>query len=146
MLNYSELSANKQTFIDWLATPEFARNIKTQRELAKNLGVSEVTLSRWKKDNEIVQFVAKRKKEIAGVELLPKVIDALAVRATKVNIEGQKYATKDAELFLKWYFGEEFGGGVNVNVAQSTSINENGISAIEKLTNKLSEISRRKEE
>lgn len=138
LLNYEDLSSNKQVFVDWLATPEFSREIKTQRELADHLGVSEVTLSRWKQDNDIIRFVAERKRKLAGVELLPQVIDALAIRATKTNKEGQKYANKDAELFLKWYFGEEFGGGVDVNVAQ---INESGTSATKKLADKLAKMS-----
>lgn len=143
MLNYDDLSSNKQVFVDWLATPDFAKEIKTQRELAKFLGVSEVTLSRWKQDKDIIEFVINRKRELAGVELLPKVIDAIAIRATKTNLEGQKYGSKDSELFLKWLYGESFGEGVNVNVSQN--INENRVSATEKLANKLSEISERKE-
>lgn len=146
MLKYEDLSSNKQAFIDWLATPEFARNIKTQRELAKKLGVSEVTLSRWKKDENIIRIVADRKKKLAGVELLPRVIDALADRAIRTDEDGQKYANKDAELFLKWYFGEEFGKGVDVNVSQ-TNINEQAeISAEERLFDTLSQIADRRED
>lgn len=142
MLKYEELSSNKQTFVDWLATPDFAKEIKTQRELAKKLGVSEVTLSRWKKDEDIIKMVTKRKKELAGVELLPRVIDAIAVRATKTNKEGQKYATKDAELFLKWFFGEDFGGGVDVNVSQ-TNYNNEQTPPTEKLAKRLATIKKR---
>lgn len=137
--NYNELTANKKAFVDWLATPEFERDIKTQRQLAEKLGVSEVTLSRWKKDNDIIHNIVQRKKELAGVMGLPKVIDALMARAVATKGKNKKYATKDAELFLKWFFGEDFGGGVNVNVNQ-TNTNKTNTPATEKLAKKLAEM------
>lgn len=148
MIKYEDLSSNKKVFVDWLATPEFAREIKTQRKLADKLGVSEVTLSRWKKDQEISQVVVKRKKEMARVDLIPRVIDALTIRASSTNEYGQKYAHKDAELLLKWFYGEEFGEGVDLNVSQTNAnINEQGeVSAEERLFNTLDRINDRRED
>lgn len=53
-----------QEYIEWLATPPEEREIKTQHELAKKLGVNEPQLSKWKselnlqsaKPSEIVEF------------------------------------------------------------------------------------------
>lgn len=140
---YDELTSNKQAFIDWLATPEFAREIQFQRDLAQQLGVHERTLSRWKKERDIIYNVVDRKKELAGVMGLPKVIDALIARAAAVKGDGKRYANKDAELFLKWFSGEEFGGGVDVNVNQ---YNETGTSATERLAEKLAEMSERQKQ
>lgn len=145
MLKYEDLSSNKQTFVDWLATPQFAREVETQRKLADKLGVSEVTLSRWKKNKDLINIVAQRKKELAGVELLPRVIDALAVRAASTDENGKKYANKDAELFLKWYFGEEFGDGVDLNVLQNTINDQTETSAQERLFQTIDRINDRQE-
>lgn len=35
-------------FVDWMATPELLREIKTQQEFSKRFNVSQQTLSDWK--------------------------------------------------------------------------------------------------
>jgi transcriptional regulator with XRE-family HTH domain len=43
----------RQTLIQWLATPSELRRPATQKELAKKLGVDAATLSDWKKGSEL---------------------------------------------------------------------------------------------
>lgn len=45
--------SKKVEFSRWLLTPSHQRNPSTQLELAKQLGVSFVTLSRWKYDDKL---------------------------------------------------------------------------------------------
>ncbi|OGI90363.1 hypothetical protein A3B01_02325 [Candidatus Nomurabacteria bacterium RIFCSPLOWO2_01_FULL_41_52b] len=46
----SKKEAEKELFVIWLATPAWEKEPKTQKILAGQLGVSEATLSDWKKE------------------------------------------------------------------------------------------------
>lgn len=69
-----------EEFIRFCATPRVLREIKTQREFAKKFGVSEDTLTDWKK---IPEFFDRIRRIILERELeeLPNVIDALREKA-----------------------------------------------------------------
>lgn len=45
-------------FVAWLSLPYYERKPKTQRDLAKALGVAEWTLSRWKYDGALDEAMA----------------------------------------------------------------------------------------
>ena len=117
----NEFSPNEKAFIVWLATPEYERNIKNQSELAKELGLARETLSRWKSRPEIATEVVRLKEEIFGATGLSKVIDSLAVRASRVKGDEIKEANEAAKMLLQWFYGQELGegGGVNVNVSNT---------------------------
>ena len=51
------LNEKQQVFVWWLATPEAYRKPDTQRKLAQELGVHEVTLTRWASQPKIIQAV-----------------------------------------------------------------------------------------
>jgi len=114
---YENLSANKQVFVDWLCTPKGEREEKTQSELSEKLNVHRTTLSKWKKRDDVMKAVVERKRELAGVNLIPKVLDAMARRAQKDETKENK-PYKDAELLLNWFFNQDFSKGVNVNQSQ----------------------------
>jgi len=118
----SEFSPNEKAFIVWLATPEYERNIKSQSELAKELGLARETLSRWKARPEIATEVVRLKEKIFGATGLSKVIDSLAVRASRVKGDEIKEANEAAKMLLQWFYGQELGEGVNVSV-QNTNQN-----------------------
>lgn len=111
--SYEDLSANKQLFADWLATPQPFRSkidifegATTQGELAELLGVRPETLSRWKYKDKFIDIVQKRKQRIAGADALNRVIDSLIVRASGSNGDN-----KAAEMFLNWFYNKDFTQG-----------------------------------
>jgi hypothetical protein len=63
-------------FADWLATPPKLRNPKTQKALAKQLGVHEWTLSVWKKDPQVLEAVRGLNDTLVELQL-PRVMEAL---------------------------------------------------------------------
>jgi len=93
----------KKALIEWLVTPKDKRKVKTAKELANLFGVSRNTISVWKNSEEVKEAVFKRKKQIAGVDDLPRVIDALTERAMATNPDlDWKAANKASEIFLEW--------------------------------------------
>lgn len=52
-----DLNDRQLMFVAWLATPEPYRKPKYQRELAAELGVTEVTLWRWSKNPKVILAV-----------------------------------------------------------------------------------------
>lgn len=52
-----EVNPTLQRFSEWLATPPEERVLKTQKDLAKELDVTEVQLSRWK--TELKLYIAE---------------------------------------------------------------------------------------
>jgi hypothetical protein len=116
-ININQFSPNQLEFIDWVATPEFAREIKTQKEFAKKYELAEATLSRWKKRVDINEAIEQRKRERMRADVLPKILDSLAVRASRVGNEYDlKAANTAAEILLKWLYGEKFSEGMNLNI------------------------------
>ena len=51
-----ELREKRIRFALWLATPEKARNPKSQQELANELGVTPETISRWRDHPSVVEI------------------------------------------------------------------------------------------
>lgn len=93
----------KEAFIEWLCTPKDKRKVHTLQDLSKLLNVSPTTLSSWKHSEEVKKAVFKRKKQLAGIDTLPSVIDALAERAIATNPDlDWKAANKASEIFLEW--------------------------------------------
>lgn len=73
-------------FQAWLIKDEYDRIPATQKEFAKILGVTEETLSRWKKRPGWNDAIAKKTWEYVGSEF-PQIINALIRGAKKENIE-----------------------------------------------------------
>ncbi len=93
----------KRAFVEWLCTPKEKREIQTAQALSEQLNISPTTLSNWKHSKEVKEAVFKRKKQLAGIEELPSVIDALAYRAMATNPDlDWKAANKASEIFLEW--------------------------------------------
>lgn len=115
---YDNLSANKKVFVDWLCTPKGKRDKKTQGELAQKLNVHRTTLSKWKKREDVMKAVVQRKRELAGVDLIPKVLDAMAKRAQESERQENK-PYKDAELLLNWFYNQDFTKSANINQSQT---------------------------
>ena len=81
-------------FVNWKATPRQLREFETQKEFAKAIGVSEDTLTDWKKHP---QFDALVRQNINGwlVDRIPDVIGGLYEKAVA------KRNAKDVEAFLR---------------------------------------------
>jgi len=139
---YEDLKPDQKTFVDWLCTPKKYRETSTQSELAEKLDVHRTTLSKWKYRPDIVRIVQRRKRQIAGVEDLPKVLEGVVERASDPG--NQKNGHKDAKLFLQWLYGEEFNEGTQVNIQnqQSTSKAVERIANDEKLSERAKELFR----
>jgi len=94
---FIKLTREYEEFVRFCATPRVLREIKTQREFAKKFGVSEDTLTDWKKTprfpERIRQIILEHEQE-----KLPDVIDALRGKA----MEGDPSAVR---LWLQ-YVGE----------------------------------------
>jgi len=117
-IDLDEFTSNQIKFIEWLATPDYEKKIKTQRNLADKMGLTGQTLSRWKRRADLNKAVETRKRERMRADVLPRVLDSLVIRACKISSEEDlSAANKAAELILKWFYGNDFGeAGVNVNV------------------------------
>jgi len=81
---FIKLISEYEEFVRFCATPRVLRKIKTQREFADKFGVSEDTLTDWKKIPEFIdrihQIIFEREQE--G---LPDVINALRDKAETGN-------------------------------------------------------------
>jgi hypothetical protein len=64
-----KFSSNQIAAIEWLATSKFDRHPPTQGLLADQLGVSLVTISRWKRKPEFNEAVTARARELLGSDL-----------------------------------------------------------------------------
>lgn len=82
-------------FVGWIATPTPLRNLKTQRDLAKELQVHEVTLSVWKSVEGFRDDVRRKIKEWAGDDT-PNVIRGLRRKAI------QDGTAAEVKLWLQW--------------------------------------------
>ena len=67
-------------FIEWLAAAKADRRPKTQIDLAKEIGVNDKTLTRWKKLPGFRDAVTARARELLGDDL-PQIYDALRKEA-----------------------------------------------------------------
>lgn len=133
---YDELDPVKQAFVDWLCTPKSEREISTQIKLSDQLGVSEQSLSKWKRRTDVMQAVRERKRELVGVDGVNKVIDAMIGRASKVN-DNAKEANDATEIFFKWLYGENMNEAptFNINQAQSSEKQAQEVNLSEQIEN-----------
>ena len=90
-----KFSEQEQAFIDYLATPADKR--QTQKELAKEIGVTPKTLSLWKKRPEIIEAAYQRKVELVKANDTPEIIDALVKKAKEGSYNHIK-------LFKEWFY------------------------------------------
>ena len=101
-----EKSAEFAEFCKWSAQPRDVRQPIEQKQLAKELGVDETTLVRWKELSEFAQNKKYYIREWLGDEL-PDVMQIVK----KGALRGQD---RKIELFLKWL--GELSEGMQVNV------------------------------
>ena len=120
---YEDLDEKKRRFADWLATPEPMRDIKNQVDLAEELDTNPETLTRWKYKKPFIDIVQDRKREVIGVDGLNKVLDSLMIRASKTK-DKTKDANDAAELFLNWYYNQDFTKGTQINNVNSNADEE----------------------
>lgn len=90
--------AERQLFIDWVATPSTLKDIKTQKEFSEEFAIDESTLSRWKDDDDFWDEVRVRIKKWAKAKT-PNVVNAIYRGATDVGESGQ---SANAKLWLQW--------------------------------------------
>lgn len=81
-------------FIDWMATPKHLREPEYQKDFAVQIGVSEDTLTDWKKHPQFFQLMQSRISNWIK-ERVPDVIGALYENA---SVKGK---AKDVEMFLR---------------------------------------------
>jgi hypothetical protein len=77
-------------FASWAATPRQCREIKTQKEFAKKIGVSEDTLTDWKEHPQFDELVSRGWNAWAH-DRIPDAIGSLY----------KKVMAKDVETFLR---------------------------------------------
>jgi transcriptional regulator with XRE-family HTH domain len=115
----------EEALIEYLCLPENERG--TQKELAKELDITQKTLTQWKKKPEIKQAVMERKLEVTKYNTLPEVISVIENKikdeetAEKYRLEYIKeYRTWLKEIIDRGNFGEiETGNAVQVNINSS---------------------------
>lgn len=75
-LNSKPSKIDFEYFAKWVATPRPFREIKSQKDLAKEYGIAEETLSRWKKRDGFWDIVSEEIRDWAK-DKTPTVIQAL---------------------------------------------------------------------
>jgi hypothetical protein len=81
-----EWTPNQTKLIRWLARPESLREPRTHAELAKDLGVGERTLYRWKELPGLTSAVAELAREHLEDDL-PEVYHALTKKAKRGSFQ-----------------------------------------------------------
>jgi len=82
-------------FVEWMATPDRFREVLTQKEFAKEIGVGEDTLSEWKKRPGFWDSVREERRSVIKDKMVNNVISALYRTAIR---DGQ---AKEAKLLLE---------------------------------------------
>lgn len=100
-------SANQRKFQMWLAIPTAMRDPHTQGELARSMGITDATLSRWKHWPGFAEEVAKLSRQFLKDDL-PDIFGALIREAKNGSYQHIKLALEVAG---------EHTDEVNVNVA-----------------------------
>lgn len=77
--------AEKDQFIEWLATPKAYRQPPTQTALAEALGVTSETLRLWKRDAAVQAEVRGRVHHHLQIDSLSDIFNSLMVQATDPN-------------------------------------------------------------
>jgi hypothetical protein len=114
--NVQNLTTGQQRFVEWLALPKSERHPHTQELFAKELGVNEKTLRRWKKELHLDRVAAEVAREQIATHL-PDIYGALVREAKRGNFQHIKLALEVAE-----HFTEEV--NVNVNHQRDEAIRE----------------------
>lgn len=91
MKNAKKLSANKQRLVEWLALTKFNRVPATQEAFAAEIGVSPITVSRWKNDPMVQDELKRRVRQELASER-GNFYGALIREATKGSIQHIKLA------------------------------------------------------
>ncbi len=86
-----------KALIEWTVTPKLERKFETQQALAVHLGVSEKTLSMWKRSEEFKEAITAASLEWVE-EKLPKILQVTALSAMVPGPTG----AKDREIFAKY--------------------------------------------
>lgn len=92
--------ARMEFFSEWLVTPPAHRVPSTQKELADMIGVSEWTLTQYKKDKVFQAMIVARAREAFGAQRLVDVIDSLYQIALG---DAKTAAVQAAKTLLGWY-------------------------------------------
>lgn len=90
-------SQKQREFIDWLATPKSTRDPINQELYAEKYGLTDVTLSRWKKLPGFMDAVKAKIDELAG-EDDAEIINALKESCLILGIKG----AQDRRTYLQW--------------------------------------------
>lgn len=104
-------TANQIRFIYWLATPKDLRTPATQGEFAEEIGVTYVTVSRWKAKPDLTNEVNRVARAELGKDL-PEVYGTLRKLAIKGSFPHMK-------LYLELLEEYRETSDVNVNVSES---------------------------
>ncbi len=105
--NVQKLTVGQQRFVEWLALPKVERHPHTQELFAKELGVNEKTLRRWKKDLGLDTLAA----DLARENLITHAADFYGALARQAKLGSLGHLKMAFEL-LEHYTEE-----VNVNVS-----------------------------
>jgi len=84
--NVQKLTKRQRLFVEWLATSKYDRIPTTQRQLAGDLGVPELPLSRWKKIPGLMDLVIATARGFIH-DRLPEIYAALAREAEKGSFQ-----------------------------------------------------------
>jgi hypothetical protein len=91
---------NQLRLIEWLATPGDVRTPHTQGELAKEIGVKQETLSRWKSEPGLMETVGETARELLKKDL-PEIYGALIREAKDGNFQHIKLALELSEHYVE---------------------------------------------
>jgi hypothetical protein len=92
-----EFTATQRKVIEWLALPKSNRKPKTQIQLGAAIGVSDETISIWKRDPKFKQAVWALIEDLAGDD------DADIIAAIKRNARRTgRDGVNDRKLYLQW--------------------------------------------
>jgi hypothetical protein len=83
------LTPDQVRYIGWLATPRSQRSPRTEKGLAKEMGIDPSTLWRWRQIPRFLEHVRNSTKQTLGAHL-PEVLLALAEEAAKGSSRHQK--------------------------------------------------------
>lgn len=92
-----EFTATQRKVIEWLALPKSKRKPKTQIQLGALVGVSDETISLWKRDPKFKQAVWELIEDLAGDD------DADIIASVKRNAQlSGREGVQDRRLYLQW--------------------------------------------
>jgi hypothetical protein len=90
-VRFEQLNPNQLTYLEWLATSKFERKPATEALLAKELGLNDRTLRRWKQLPGFRDLITWRAREILK-DNLSEIYGALSREAIKGSYQHIKLA------------------------------------------------------